>query len=504
MSADECKRKQKPRVTGELSSEINERNLNERENRVFVCPICSHCSADISEMEEHGNKQHLDLTNSCEEQKATDLNFDCPICSNDFSNANDLEIHVNSVHEDILTPMKKPKYAENDSRLSEHTCPVCNSFSSASAEELTSHVNLHFLNDGQSLEDSTAWLPNCLDTSRDYLIAQELTRDFEREQELFELLKIEYGMNDNGNFREQSTKNMQRAVCSGKLTIPDYFDKEIELKIAGKYGIDDGNSCLKDVTPHIKERSGSGSNIAHVFLCSAVDFYASSYGDTGWGCGYRNLQMLLSSLFRNKTYNSFLYKEFTSKFEIQKLPSGNFMPCISKLQQMIEWAWSIGFDRPGCEQLGGKLYNTRKWIGSTEIVTLLSSLRFRCTLMDVHYPSSDGFHHKMFDWIRNYYENNNNFKPPLYLQHEGHSRTVIGIEILKTGEVFLLILDPGINKHTMAKVLFSKETTSGLGFMRQSLHNMKKQQYQIVTVVGVINSEQEYQDSKVIRSQKIF
>lgn len=43
---------------------------------------------------------------------------------------------------------------------------------------------------GQSLEDSTAWLPNCLDTSRDYLIAQELTRDFEREQELFELLKV--------------------------------------------------------------------------------------------------------------------------------------------------------------------------------------------------------------------------------------------------------------------------------------------------------------------------
>lgn len=59
--------------------------------------------------------------------------------------------------------------------------------------------------------------------------------------------QIEYGMNDNGNFREQSTKNMQRAVCSGKLTIPDYFDKEIELKIAGKYGIDDGNSCLKGI-----------------------------------------------------------------------------------------------------------------------------------------------------------------------------------------------------------------------------------------------------------------
>lgn len=42
----------------------------------------------------------------------------------------------------------------------------------------------------QSLEDSTARLANCSDTSRDYLIAQELTRDHEREQELFDLLKV--------------------------------------------------------------------------------------------------------------------------------------------------------------------------------------------------------------------------------------------------------------------------------------------------------------------------
>lgn len=101
MSADECKRNQKPKVRGEVSSKINE-----RENRAFDCPICPHRSADISEMEEHVNKQHLDLISSCQEEKRTDLNFYCPICLNDFSNVNDLEIHVNSVHEDILTPMK--------------------------------------------------------------------------------------------------------------------------------------------------------------------------------------------------------------------------------------------------------------------------------------------------------------------------------------------------------------------------------------------------------------
>jgi hypothetical protein len=53
------------------------------------------------------------------------------------------------------------------------------------------------------------------------------------------------------------------------------------------------------------------------------------------------------------------------------------MPSISRLQQHIEWAWRQGFDLQGCDQLGGKLFNTRKWIGATEVVTFLSSLRIR-------------------------------------------------------------------------------------------------------------------------------
>lgn len=155
--------------------------------------------------------------------------------------------------------------------------------------------------------------------------------------------------------------------------------------------------------------------------------------------------MLLSSLFRNEKYNELLSQQLSSKFKIQKLPSGNSMPCVSKLQQMIEWAWSQGFDAAGRQQLGGKLCNTRKWIGPTEIVALLSFLKFRfesfanysapsfsdsvllspilhdprCQLIDVHRPSADGLHHKMFDWIRNYFRKNENFKPPLYLQHQG-------------------------------------------------------------------------------------
>jgi hypothetical protein len=34
-------------------------------------------------------------------------------------------------------------------------------------------------------------------------------------------------------------------------------------------------------------------------------------------------------------------------------------------------------------------------------------------------------------------------KMPLYLQHQGHSRTVVGIEVASDGEAHLLMFDPG-------------------------------------------------------------
>lgn len=53
------------------------------------------------------------------------------------------------------------------------------------------------------------------------------------------------------------------------------------------------------------------------------------------------------------------------------------VPSIPKIQRLIEAAWSNGFDRPGCEQLNGKLANTKKWIGATEASVLLMSFKLR-------------------------------------------------------------------------------------------------------------------------------
>ncbi len=88
-------------------------------------------------------------------------------------------------------------------------------------------------------------------------------------------------------------------------------------------------------------------NSINIFYCVALD---------------RNLQMLLSSLLQNTTYNEAIYSAWGTHG-----PSRTAMPSISRLQKMVEAAWTRGFDVQGSEQLGCKLHNTRKWIGATEV-----------------------------------------------------------------------------------------------------------------------------------------
>lgn len=125
--------------------------------------------------------------------------------------------------------------------------------------------------------------------------------------------------------------------------------------------------------------------------------------------------MLISSLLTHTGYNELLYRVWQG----QK-PPRSAVPSISRLQSLIEAAWAQGFDLQGSEQLGCKLYNTRKWIGATEVVTLLSSLRIRCQLVDFHKPTGpDGSHPELFLWVLRYFQNGGDFIPPLYLQHQG-------------------------------------------------------------------------------------
>ncbi|KAJ1820678.1 hypothetical protein LPJ56_001300 [Coemansia sp. RSA 2599] len=146
------------------------------------------------------------------------------------------------------------------------------------------------------------------------------------------------------------------------------------------------------------------------------------------------------------------------------------VPSVRRLQEMLETAWSEGYDEDGAQQLGHRVLGTRKWIGTTEIYCILAHLGVRAGIVDFHCPTAaDGSHPALFSWIFEYFtdgqtnaavsddglagqaeDGNGNddvrfvAKHPLYLQHQGHSRTVVGIEMGESG-VCLLVFDPDVS-----------------------------------------------------------
>ncbi|KAF9286768.1 hypothetical protein BGZ68_002570 [Mortierella alpina] len=218
----------------------------------------------------------------------------------------------------------------------------------------------------------------------------------------------------------------------------------------------------------------------------SVIFYQSDKTDRAWGCGYRNLQMMLS----------YVVNQGVTHQDHPSPASGDTttIPTISELQRQLEYAWQCGFDPPGAEQLRHKVEGTKKWIGTTEAWSVLCSFGIRCSILDFHTPTGpNGTHPAMLAAVYDYFRNPawsplsapgslqvadlaqsgadqqviQTAKPPLYMQHQGHSRTIIGIEVQTNGEVNLLVFDPGRWLHkaipTMREGSISRGTTPSMG-----------------------------------------
>ena len=70
-----------------------------------------------------------------------------------------------------------------------------------------------------------------------------------------------------------------------------WLSPQIEVRQAEREGADDGRSVTCGLLPAIERASGLTRGVARTYLCSGrVDHHAASFGDRGWGCGYRNLQ----------------------------------------------------------------------------------------------------------------------------------------------------------------------------------------------------------------------
>lgn len=178
-------------------------------------------------------------------------------------------------------------------------------------------------------------------------------------------------------------------------------------------------------------------NIQKASLCNTdVIHSATNLSDLGWGCGYRNIQMLFSSLA------SLDSKVFEAAFGLPDQMG------IVEIQRAIERAWARGFDVEGAQQLSWKLLDTKKWIGTTEAYALLTDAGYDVTIVQF-----DGTNNgqKLINFCALYFGISEpastddsvlqSKKHPLYFQHQGHSRTIIGCVQTQNG-LSLLVFDP--------------------------------------------------------------
>ncbi|KAI8365676.1 peptidase family C78-domain-containing protein [Choanephora cucurbitarum] len=289
--------------------------------------------------------------------------------------------------------------------------------------------------------------------------------------------------------RAETNKKQKPSFCKDN----DFWSKIPILKQDGR---------TSGIIPRLEPNFKKGETVS-AYLCSpTTDHLSTGCMDLGWGCGYRNCQMLMSYLEQQEQDGEPILKHVLD---------------IHGIQLLIEQAWKEGFDTLGAAQLDHRVFKTRKWIGTTEVYTLLAYLGIRSTIIDFHQPGPNRLHHELMDWIQSYFSADIQSghqtvyitnRPPLYLQHQGHSRTVIGIELLKSGKRNLIMFDPGRrilrsylkpedkeDSFIHKRFLSTNSLPSALlkPFRVDDKSISKHRQYQIL-VLGKVN----YQDGKMI------
>ncbi|KAJ0045352.1 hypothetical protein Pint_05426 [Pistacia integerrima] len=302
------------------------------------------------------------------------------------------------------------------------------------------------------------------------------------------------------------------------------------------------------------------------YLSSYVDHFQSVVSeDVGWGCGWRNIQML----------SSFVISERQDAKDVLFGGSG-FVPDIPSLQRWLEIAWERGFDMVGSGHFNQSIYGSRSWIGATECAALFRSFGLFARVVDfsdkelenlylsvpntvkrndvkgkrkawqvlgpmdrylvrkncdgnvggeICRNSVDGGsgnnventeserHQILMDWVWNYFSDETSMiyghprviiskKSPLYFQHDGHSRTIVGIQVKnqKKGiqQYSLLILDPAHKTAALERSL--KDNKGWKKLLKRGVHTLKKPQYQLCYIDPGIATGKEMEQLKTIDS----
>ncbi|KAF5725266.1 hypothetical protein HS088_TW0G00007 [Tripterygium wilfordii] len=331
------------------------------------------------------------------------------------------------------------------------------------------------------------------------------------------------------------------APCSPTQT-NDESEPTFQSHTSLAMAVDEKISCLislqiKSPFYHIKEGlmsmlhtclASEPDNSTITLLCGYVDHFQSVFSeDVGWGCGWRNIQMLSSHL---------LYQRQDAR---QVLFGGSgFIPDIPSLQRWLEIAWDRGFDVDGSHHFNHQIYGSKSWIGATECAALLRSFGLRARIVDFGPKElsskqlcdstnngcgptlknnisrkTKGGHQNLIEWVWNYFSDKIvtsgaqhrvvvTDKAPLYFQHEGHSRTIVGIQVRNQQngmeQYNLLILDPAHRTEALERSL--KDNIGWQKLIKRGVHTLKKLQYQLCYIDPGIAGEEDMEQLKTINS----
>lgn len=246
-----------------------------------------------------------------------------------------------------------------------------------------------------------------------------------------------------------------------------------------------------------------------------------------WSCGFRNLQMLLSSVIPLLPYGHSYYQQHPDSRDEGYCS----IPSVLRLQELMELSWDSGYDRQGAEHYHRKIVGSSKQIGATEVSNLLSFCGIENTVVQfitclesrsllgmfcLSYFSKHQLNHlhSCHCYQKSFGQSSQNlaqqllFKSrsaqtgnatlcacpvlPLYLQWEGHSVTIVGVETEGRGELIiknLLVFDPSASG-SMLKTSLMMQNLQPLRFPLSKLKG-KDCQIVMVSLEPLTPSEQE-------------
>ena len=200
-----------------------------------------------------------------------------------------------------------------------------------------------------------------------------------------------------------------------------------------------------------------------------------------WSCGFRNLQMMLSAILPHfPASHSYFHKN-------PRRSNCTLIPTVRQIQLALEQSWKAGFDQRAAKHYRNMIVGKTAWIGAAEVTSLLSFWGIDATLVQfvtcsqsrmllpkfvkAYFAKQVGRHGCPFccssdehmtsqskaEVLRRLVEADGGGGQletpcscpclPLYLQWEGHSVTIVGIETVRSNrkkkyDFTYLVLDP--------------------------------------------------------------